>query len=188
MSATSAPFGFRPVYHPTGLDRAKRYPVASGAAAMFKGMMVTLNTNGTVVPAAAAADFLGVAAGFEFIDAQGKPNLQPNWPAAQVTQGAQNGWAWVYDDIDTVYEVQASGSIAVTAIGDQADVVNVASGNTATGLSTSGLSATLAGVGVQAQWRIRGFGLQPDNQAGDAYTIVQVSMARQQFVANKTAI
>jgi len=177
------------VYHPTGLDRAKKYAIASGyATALFKGQMVTLNTNGTVTTAAGAADFLGILAGVEFIDATGKPNLQPNWPAAQVTQGAANAVAWVYDDIDTVYEVQANGSVALTAIGDQADVVNVSSGNAATGLSTSGLNSTLVGATVQGQWRIRGFGLQQDNLPGDPFTIVQVSMARSQYVANKVAV
>src|SRR4051812_20456977 len=108
MTAVSAPFGFKPVYHPTGLDRAKKYTIASAyGTALYKGGMVTLNTNGTITVAAAAADFLGVLAGVEFTDANGKPNVQPNWPAGQV---ATNITAWVWDDPETVYEVQANGS------------------------------------------------------------------------------
>lgn len=186
---TSAPFGFRPVYHPTGLDRAKRYPITGGyATALLKYQMVTLNTNGTIVTAAAAADFLGVLRGVEFIDAQGKPNFQPNWPAAQAVLSGTQPWAWVWDDIDTVYEAQANGSIAIAGIGDQTDVVNVSAGSSLTGLSTSGVSSTLAGAGSQGQWKIRGFSLDPGNAPGDAFTIVQVSMARSQFVANKVAV
>lgn len=189
MSLTLAPFGFRPVYHPTGLDRAKRYQIASGyPSALYKGQMVTLNTNGTIVTAAAAADFLGVLAGVEFIDANGKPNLQPNWPAGQLTQNAQNAFAWVYDDPETIYEAQANGPVLQAAIGDQTDVVSVNAGNTMIGLSTSGVSSTLAGAGAQGQWRIRAFGLAQDNLPGDPYTVVQVQMARNQYVAPKVAV
>lgn len=186
MSATSAPFGFRPSYNPIGLDRAKRYTIASAyGTAIFKGQPVILNTNGTITAGTAAADLLGVFAGCEYTDATGKRNVSPNWPAGQV---ATDIWAWVYDDPNDVYEVQADGSIAATAIGDQADVSNVSSGSTSTGLSAATLSATLAGAGVQAQFRIIEIAPYVDNAAGDAFTIVRVKIARHQFVSNKVAI
>ena len=189
MSGTSAPFGFRPSYHPTGLERAKRYNITGGyATALLKGQMVTLNTNGTVVTAAAAADFLGVLAGVEFTDANGKPNLQPNWPAAQAILAGTQAFAWVYDDPETVFEAQANGSIPQTAVGDQTDVVNVSAGSSLTGLSTSGVSSTLAGAGSQGQWKIVGFSLDPANAVGDAFTVLQLKMARQQYTANKVAV
>ena len=96
--------------------------------------------------------------------------------------------AYVYDDPSNVYEVQADGSVAQAAIGDQADVSNVSAASTLIGRSQCTLSATLAGVGVQAQFRIVGFGQQVDNAPGDAFTIVQVQLARSQYVANKVAI
>ena len=65
---------------------------------------------------------------------------------------------------------------------------NVTAGSTSTGLSAATLSATLAGAGVQAQWRIVGFAGYVDNTPGDAFTIVQVQLARSQYVANKVAI
>ena len=186
MSATSAPFGFRPAYQPTGLDRAKKYTIASAyGTAIYKGMPVILNTNGTIVAGTAAADLLGIFAGVEYTDAQGKPNYSNFWPAAQV---GTNIVAWVYDDPSNVYEVQADGSIAQAGVGDQADVSNVGTGSSTTGLSTATLSSTLAGAGVQAQFRIVGFGQQLDNAPGDAFTIVQVQIARQQYISNKVAV
>lgn len=193
MSATSAPFGFRPAYSPTGLERAKKYTVASGyGTAMYKGQPCILNTNGTVTVGTAAADLLGVIAGFEYVDSTGKPTVSSYWPAGTTVLAGTTPVAWVWDDPSNVYEVQADGFIAQTAIGDQADVSNV--GNT-TGSSSGGnllsaatLSSTLAGAGVQAQFRIVGFGQQVDNAPGDAFTIVQVQIARHQFIANKTAI
>lgn len=184
MSATSAPFGFRPAFHPSGLIRARKYTIASAyGTAMYKGQPCILNTNGTVTVGTAAADLLGVFAGCEFTDALGKPTVSTTWPAGQV---ATNITAWVWDDPLIVYEVQSAGSVAQTAVGDQADVSNV--GNNANSLSTCTLSATLAGAGVQAQFSIEGFGLAPDNLPGDAFTVVQVRLARSQKVSNKVAI
>lgn len=189
MSATSAPFGFRPAYHPSGLDRASKFTIASAyGSVIYKGMPVILNTNGTVVQGAAASDLLGVFAGVEFVDPTGRPVLSNYWPAGQAVLSGTAPVAWVYADEKIVYEVQADGSIPQTAIGDQADVSNVTAGSVQTGLSAATLSATLAGAGVQAQFRIVGFGQQVDNAPGDAFTIVQVQIARQQFVANKVAI
>lgn len=191
MSATSSPFGFRPAYNPTGLERAKKYTIASAYGTQInKYQPVILNTNGTVVVGAAAADLLGVFAGCEYIDNTGKPTVSTFWPASQV---ATNIVAWVWDDPDEVYEVQADGSVAQTAVGDQADVSNVGNttGSAAIGgnvLSAATLSASLAGAGVQAQFRIVGFGQQVDNAPGDAFTIVQVKIARHQFISNKVAI
>lgn len=187
MSAVSAPFGFRPAYNPIGLDRAKKYAVASAyGTAMYKGQPVILNTNGTVTAGTAAADLLGIAAGFEYVDATGKPNVSTFWPAGQTAFAGTTPVAWVYDDPNNVYEVQSDGSIAQTAVGDQADVSNV--GSNANGLSTCTLSATLAGAGVQAQFRIVGFSQALDNAPGDAFTVVQVQLARSQYVSNKVAI
>lgn len=189
MTATAAPFGFRPVYHPTGLDRGTKRTIASGyATALYKGMPVTLATNGTIVAGAAAADIKGIFNGVEYVDPQGKPNYSPFWPAAQTVLAGTSPVAYVWEDPGTVFEVQANGPVLQAAIGDQTDAVNVGNGNAMTGLSTAAVSSTLAGVGVQGQFRIVGFGGQQDNAPGDLFTIVQVQIARDQFVANKTAV
>lgn len=192
MSTTLASFGFRPAYHPTGLERAKKYTIlASYATAIYTGTQVLINTDGTIRIGGATGDLLGVFAGVEYQDSTGKPVESAYWPGA--TTGATNIVAWVYDDPTIVYEVQADGSIAQTAVGDQANVsatagIAVTSGSTATGLSSTALSATLAGAGVQAQWRIVGFGQGVDNAIGDTYTVVQVQLAQSQYVSNKVAI
>lgn len=187
MSATAAPFGFRPAYNPIGLERAKKYAVAAAyGTAMYKGQPVILNTNGTVTAGTAAADLLGIAAGFDWVDATGKPTVSTFWPAGQTVLSGTTPTAWVYDDPNNVYEVQSDGSVAQAAIGDQSDVSNV--GNNSLSLSTCTLNATLAGVGVQGQFRIVGFGQQIDNVPGDAFTIVQVQLARSQYVSNKVAV
>src|SRR5512138_229807 len=107
MSATAAPFGLRPAYNPTGLDRAKKYTIASAyGTAIFKGDPVILNTNGTITIGTAAADLLGVFAGCEYTDAgTGKRVVSDYWPAAQAVAAGSETYAWVYDDPNNVYDV-----------------------------------------------------------------------------------
>jgi hypothetical protein len=190
MTATSAPFGMRPAFDKAGdALNVRRYSIASAyGTAIYRGMPVILNTNGTVVAGTAAADILGVFWGCEYTDSTGKPNESPFWPAAQATLAGTPIYAYVYDSPGTVFEIQADGAVPQTAIGDQADFTSVGTGSTLTGLSTATVSASLAGAGVQAQLRIVGFGLGVDNTVGDAFTVVQVEIARHQFVASKTAI
>ena len=188
MSAISAPFGFRPAFHPTGLDRASKYAITGGYATQInKGMPVILNTNGTITAGTPAADLLGIFEGCSYVDSSGKPNVSTFWPAAQAVLAGTTPVAYVWDAQHTVFEVQSDGSIPLTAVGDQADVSNIAAAST-NGLSQCTLSATLAGAGLQGQFRILGFGQQVDNAIGDAFTIVQVQLARSQFAASKVAI
>lgn len=190
MSATSNPFGMRPAYSRAGVaDLPRLYTIAGGyGTAIYRGMPVILNTNGTVVAGTAAADILGVFWGCEYVDATGKPNVSPFWPAAQAVLAGTTPKAWVYDDVLTVYEIQADGSIPQTAIGDQADFTNVGTGVTLTGQSSATMASALAGAGVQGQLRIVGFSQAIDNAVGDAFTVVQVEIARHQMVASKVAI
>lgn len=185
MSATAAPQGLVPVFHPSGLVRASAVPITSAyGTSIFKGDPVILNANGTVVVGAAAAALLGVFAGVQYTDAQGKPTFSNYWPASTT---ATEITAWVYTDLETVYEIQSQGSVALTSVGDEADVV-IGSGSTLTGISTTALNTTLAGAGSQKQFRIVGFGLAPDNAAADAFTVVRVTLANSQFRAPTTAV
>lgn len=184
----NAPFGLRSVNHPTGIDRAMPYTIASGyATAIFKGDPVILATNGTIIAGTAAADLLGVFNGVEFTDVQGKPNVSNFWPAGQTVQAGTFPVAYVSDDPQAVFEVQANGPVLQSALLDQADIV-MAAGDPMTGLSRAALSSVLSGVGVQGQFRIVGFSLDPNNAIGDLFTVVQVKIARHQIIANKVAI
>lgn len=183
MSSTSAPYGFIPI---TDAYTARPYKItASYATKISKYQPVVLDTAGVIQAGAAASDLLGVFQGVEYTDANGKPTFVTEWPTGGVT-GATNITAWVWDDPRTEYSVQADGSIALTAIGDQADISN-ATANGA-GLSQATLSSTLKGAGVQGQFRIMDFDHAIDNAAGDSYTRVIVKLARHQYVSNKVAI
>lgn len=197
MSATLAPLGLVPSYHPSGQMRANNYInglSAAYATALYKGTPVTLNTSGQIViGAVSAADILGSFAGVEYTDSTGRRIVSDYWPASQAVLAGSETWVWVYDDPLIVYTIQADGAVAQAAIGDQANFSATAgylvtSGSTLTGRSSCGINATLAGATVQGTLRILGKDLSPDNDWGDAYTKVQVQIARHVYVGSKVAI
>lgn len=187
MSTTSAPFGFMPVRRLDGGQvHANPYKIAAAYATdITKNQPVKLVTAGTIEAAAVAEDILGVLVGVEYTDSIGRRVVDTKWPTGGVAS-ATDIVAWVIDDPQTVFAVQADGSVAETARGDQADVEN--EGESANGLSTMTLDATLKGAAVQGQFRILDLERRVDNAWGDTYTRVLVTIARHQFVSNKVAI
>lgn len=193
MSALNAPFGFTPVYHPSGIVRPRGYKQAipSGfATQILKGQVVTINgANGNVEPIAANnVDFVGVFAGCEFLDAFGRPTKSPYWPAGQVLQSALEMIVWLWDDPLTVFRAQADGSVARTALGREFNTSNFAAGSTLTGQSQATLAATPIVAASQGQWYCQDVDRDPANDWGDAFTVLQVVMARSIHVSNKVGI
>lgn len=193
MSSTSTPFGMNPIRHLNGkfipAPRAIPGGIASGYNTnIFYGSPVILNTNGTIVIGTTAADIYGVFAGFQSVPTSTSlMTPQKNW-VANSTYVTGTMVAYVWDDPNIIYDIQSNGSIAATALGDQADFVNPGTGNTTTGQSTAQISSTLSGAGVQGQLRIVGIDSDINNDWGDAFTKVEVMIARHQYVANKVAI
>ena len=190
MSATNAPFGLRPAYHPSGLDRATVLAggIPSGyATQILKGQPVKYNSSGQIVPAAAGDSFVGAFAGVEFTDSTGRYRVSNYWPASQSLATNTVATAYFYSDPLIVYEIQADGSLAQTAIGDQADFTNITAGSSTTGLSPATLSTTLVGAGNSAQMRIVDIAPYPGNAWGDAYTIVRVTINESQVQATVNA-
>jgi len=189
MALTASPSGFALRNHATGQSRANVYTIGTGyATAIGYGDPVLLNTDGTLNIATAGADILGIFAGVEYIDGDGKTTFSKKWVA--YTAGT-NMKAYVYDDADNLFEVQvgASGSGYVqTAIGAQANAV-FATPTASTGQSASYLNATLIAASSQGQFRIVGFGPEGIYDATtNPFPTVLVKIAQHQFIANKTAI
>ena len=183
MSATSAPFGLRPAFHPSGLDRAQALAggIVSGYASnILKGQPVKYDTNGTIVPAAAGDAFVGAFAGVEFTDTTGRRRVSNYWPASTAYQTG-SCVAYFYNDPNIVYEIQADGTLAQSSIGDEADLSNTTAGSTTTGLSQATLSNSLIGANGEAQMRIVDLAPYPDNAWDDTYVIVRATIAQFQF-------
>ncbi len=187
MSATSAPFGLRPAFHPTGLDRAVALAggiVTGYTSDILKGQPVKyIAASGVIQPVTATSDAVaGAFAGVEWTDTTGRRRVSNYWPANTAYQTG-SCVAYFYNQPDIVYEIQADGSVAQTAVGLDANFSNFAAGSNVTGLSQATLVATPLSTGTQGQVQILNIAPYPGNAWGDAYTIVQVQMARRQTAA-----
>ena len=187
MSATSAPFGLRPAFHPTGLDRAQA--LANGITSTYssdilKGQAVKyIAASGVIQPVTATTDAVaGAFAGVEWTDTTGRRRVSNYWPANTAYQTG-SCIAYFYNTPDIVYEIQADGSVAQTAVGLDANLSNFAAGSNVTGLSQATLVATPLSTGTQGQVQILDIAPYPGNAWGDAYTIVRVQIARRQTAA-----
>ena len=190
MSSTNAPFGLRPSFHPTGLDRAAALTdgIVSGYASnILKGQPVKYDTSGVIQAAAAGDAFLGAFAGVQWVDTTGRPRISNYWPAntAYVTGSCI---AYYYTDANIVYDIQADGPMAQTTLGAQSDFSAVTAGSTTTGLSQCTISTSVVAAGSSAQLKIVGLTPGVDNAWGDAYTVVQVQVNESQLNASVNAI
>lgn len=179
MSTVNAPYGFRPVSHPSGTIRIDSIPDGIASAygtAIYENTPVKLVTSGTITVAAAGENVLGVFCGCEF-EASGKRFIQNYWPASQAYT-AGTCVAKFTRDREIVYEVQGSGSFAQTAIGDCVDL-DATTGNTTTGISTGTVGAVQGGT---AQFQVLGLAPYSDNAWGDTYTQVRVKIYEYQSV------
>lgn len=186
MSATNAPFGLRPAFHPSGLDRAQA--LANGITSTYgsnilKGQPVKyVAASGVIQPVTSTEAFSGAFAGVEWTDTTGRRRVSNYWPANTAYQTG-SCVAYFYNDPNIVYEIQADGSVAQTAVGLEANFSNLTAGSTTTGLSQCTMSATIQSTGVQGQLQVLDIAPYPDNDWGDAYTIVRVQVAKRQIAA-----
>jgi hypothetical protein len=184
MSATSAPFGLRPAYHPSGLDRAQGLAniIESGYTQnLLKGQAVKLAAaTGYVVRADATDALYGVFDGVEWTDTTGRRRVSNYWPALTAYQTGSL-IAYIWTDPQVVYEIQANGSIAQTAIGAEFDLSSPYAGSTTTGLSQALMDTSAAGGTASKVLRVIDLAPYPGNAWGDAYTIVRVQIAKFQY-------
>jgi hypothetical protein len=195
MSATYAPFGLKPIYHPSGITRALNFTGAYDTNAVFySGTPVALDeatTAGTSTLVVASNTptanmrLAGVFGGVEYTDASGRRTVSKWFGPALGT--ATDVVMWIFQDPEIVYEIQANGSIANTQVGQEFNFTAVTSGqiigNGGLGTSTAALSPTAVATGTQAQLQIVGLGREIDNAWGDTATIVNVKLANDTFVA-----
>ena len=194
MSSTSAPFGFRASYHNSGQMRPKAYVIASTYAAnIFSGDPVKLTDNGVIQLGTSdgtrsgttdGISLLGIFAGCQYLDAGGKPTISPFWPSG--TTGTEIT-AWVYDDPETLFDVQYTnpgtpGSTSVqSAVGEECDwVVASPGGSTSTGLSNTQIGVIQA---TSGQFQITGFGYEITDSLTDAYVVVSVRINEHHYKA-----
>lgn len=178
MSSTSAPFGLRPVYSPSGVVRPTAYTIdPTYATTIYQNQPAKLN-DGYVEAAGVGDRFIGTFQGVEWTDTDGRRRVSNKWSAQT---GATSITAYVTLDPSIVYEIQSNATMAVTTIGGQYDFT-AASGNATTGLSSQMLD--VASLANNASLRVIGITPGPNNAWDDTYVIVQVQVSEHQNVAD----
>jgi hypothetical protein len=199
MSSTSAPFGFRPSYHNSGQMRPKAYTIASTYAAnIFSGDPVKLTDNGVIELGTSDGTrsgttdgvlLLGIFAGCQYNDANGRPVVSPFWPSGATGTEIV---AWVYDDPETLFDVQYTNpgtpgvTTVQTAVGEECDwTVASPGGSTQTGLSNTQLTVIQA---TSGQFQITGFGYNINDSLTDAYVVVTVRINEHHYKASVNSV
>jgi len=193
MSATFQPFGLKPVYHPSGLDRAvpfvgtntfvpgtsysAPYSLSSGQS-FYEFQPVALTTSGQLTIAnqsASSGKVYGVFNGIEYTNSDGRRSVAKYAPLTTLA-ASTNIVFWIFSDPAIVYEIQCNGSVTSAAIGTEYNFDTTA-GSTVTdgyaigvggaGFSTTALLATAVGSGNQGQVRVVGLGREVAYPAGN---------------------
>ena len=215
MSATFQPFGLKPAFHPSGLDRSTpfagtnsytigtpgysaNYSLSSGQA-FYQFTPVAVNSSGALTLAGASGTrLIGSFDGVEFTDSQGRRSVA-KWASVTTLDASTEIIFWLFTDPQLVYEIQAVGTIANTAIGKEFDFSAAAGysvtggtsiGNGGAGFSTTAIANTAVTAGTgQGQVKCVGLGREVAyptgelNAWGDTNTIIQVQIANSQLVA-----
>jgi len=186
MATTSAPRGLKPIGLLGGLPFAgstQSILIKSGySTAIFNGDVVgygnvaSSTDDGYLVRETAASEVnpIGVFMGCSYTD----PNT------SQLTFSQYYPGSITADDIRavvainpfTLYEVQADGAVAQTSLGMTLDLVQTASGSTATGNSGLQADASTASVGGEL-FKIVDFVNRSGSSVGDAYTDLVVMLS-----------
>ena len=143
MANKDAPFGFIPVRMIGGAyfsGGQAEYDIGSTYGTnMFTGDVVELHTDGTIViGAVGATNLIGVFNGCFYTDpTTSKPTFKNYWPAS-VAAEAQ---AFVYDNPDDLFEVQATGILVRATVSRACDMAYT-TGATINGRSKEEISVT----------------------------------------------
>jgi hypothetical protein len=121
------------------------------------------------------AGTIGVFVGCTYTDPSTKQKLFAQyWPSGTV---ASDAMAYVVDDYDALFQVQADDSLAQTTLGNNiplAAVQSTSTGSTTTGNSNTAVDASAAAATTGISLRIVDFVDSTTSTVGDAYTDVLV--------------
>jgi hypothetical protein len=179
--------------------RPKAYTIASAYAAnIFQGDPVKLiddgvvelgTSDGTRAGTTDGIKLLGIFAGCQYNDALGKPTVSPYWPTGT---SATDIVAWVYDDPETLFDVQYANpgtpgtTTMQTAVGEECDwTVASPGGSTRTGLSNTSLTVIQS---TSGQFQITGFAGNINDSLTDAYIVATVRINEHQYKASVNSV
>lgn len=204
MANTNTPFGLKPVLHRNGQPYNGAvnpyYVPAAYATALFVGdpVVITGTANTTRVKLPSAGSFeIGTLPAINKATA-GTTNritgvivgFSAEFNSLTYNAASTERIAYVCDDPDVMFEIQADGALAAVDVGLNACVIYTVAGSTNSGLSgvqldtTSAVPATTVGF----QLKINRLVNREDNEAGTAYTKALVTINQHTLTAASTGI
>lgn len=157
MANVNVSFGLKPINgfgSVPATQGTNQYFIASNASAIFQGSPVKAElTGGTIQVASATGDgdqLVGVFAGCEYVDATtGKLKFSNTWPGSGSANTNFDIKGFVYDNPMQRFIIASNGTntnraTAKADIFKTAELVNGASGNTTTGISTAQIGISTA--------------------------------------------
>jgi len=142
MSTVFQPFGLKPAYHPSGLDRSvpfvgtnnynltsttggaytAPYSLTGAQVAFYQYTPVAITSTGQLTIAAATASGTGKVYGsfdgVEYTTAEGRRTLGKSITAASLAAATQIVF-WIFQDPALVYEIQVNGSANANSVGQE---------------------------------------------------------------------
>lgn len=180
MATVAQPYGFRPVGYLSGRGynaSFRQIKIASGAVGnIFNGDLVKMDSTGTILKegittAVTSNAALGVFVGCTYTDPNLNYKVHRNyWPTGTV---ASDAYGYVVDDPYAVFQIQASGTLAQTALGNNIGLVNTA-GSTQNGRSRVAADHTTVNTTNTLPFKIIGFVEGGGSTVGDAFTDILV--------------
>tara|TARA_R100000234_G_scaffold61568_1_gene37271 strand:+ start:109 stop:690 length:582 start_codon:yes stop_codon:yes gene_type:complete len=193
MSSSATPYGARPVgtLSASGsfTGKVRHYGIASGYGTdIFYGDFVKLVAAGTVEKDTGTTSLtpVGIFLGVSYTDPNtSQKTFAQYYPASTAASDIQ---AYVLDDPNVLFEMQADGSAAVTNIGNNVAVVQTA-GSTSIGTSKNAIDiSTAATTTATLPVRIVDISPKSDNAAGDSFTDLVAKFNAGHIMDNTTGI
>ena len=167
MANKDAAFGMRPIKMIGGAPYSggqSRYRIASSyGTSIFQGDMVAQVTGGGVEVHAdgGTVPIVGVFNGCRYTDpTTGEQVFKNYYPASTA---ASDIFAYVIDDPDVVFEVQANAAFPVADLLGNFDIVYTSAGSTKTGISGAELNVTDGGTGTTLAIKAIDISEDPEN-------------------------
>lgn len=194
MANTDTPFGLRPVGYINGAPwtgKARKFYVpASDSTAIYVGGLVkpagSADANGIMSVTGNVSTgnaVLGVVVAVDALEGAGAGGRDSTLYRVASTER----YVYVADDPNIVFEIQedaGGAALAITAVGNTADLAGFTSGSTSTGISSievDSSTATASGDGTE-DVLILGFVQRPDNEVGVANAKVLVRLNNHFYV------
>ena len=167
MANVDKAFGLRP-YKGAGwpVQQANKYNINTSGydTSIYQGDICIFNGGYIETAAASSANIVGVFSHCYYVASDGTPTFKNYSPADTTALGSGAIEAYIYDDPNQLFLVQADGASAVTCIGRNADTDGIG-GSTTTGVATRELDSSTINTTLALQLKI--VGVVQDDSNGD---------------------